>query len=90
MQHGGITRAGGLFNLHANELVMPLNRLTDMVNMRMGARGGGGLNIGALNIPVTVAGGGAGVATNVQQAVVGAIKGRGGTELMRAARRLGH
>jgi len=90
MQHGGITRTGGLFNLHANELVMPLNRLTDMVNMRMGARGGGGLNIGALNIPVTVAGGGAGVATNVQQAVVGAIKGRGGTELMRAARRLGH
>jgi len=90
MQHGGITRAGGLFNLHAKEVVMPLNRLTDMVNMRMGARGGGGLNIGALNIPVTVAGGGAGVATNVQQAVVGAIRGRGGTELMRAARRLGH
>ena len=93
LQRGGLTQRGGLYMLHPNELVLPLNKLIDMTAMRMGAigaRGGGGLNIGTLSIPVTVAGGGAGVATNVQQAVVGAIKGRGGTELMRAARRLGH
>lgn len=91
MQHGGVTRGAGMFMLHPNELVLPLDKLINMTSMRMGSGmfGGGGVNIGSLNVPVSI---GSGVGLNagdVQQAVVNAIRGRGGTALMRQARRLG-
>jgi hypothetical protein len=90
-QRGGITRMGGIFRLHPNEVVAPLNRLTDMMtNMRMTSAGAGQLVIQNLSIPVTLgAGHPAGVASDVQQAVIGAIRGPAGMELIRAGRRLG-
>lgn len=94
MQHGGVTRAGGLFMLHPNELVMPLERMANsMMNLRldgMAGGGGGGLVIQNLNIPVSVGAGGAGMTpADIQTAVVSGVRGRAGTEIMRAARRSG-
>ena len=91
LQHGGIIDRSGLAFVHAGEVFGPLNRLADMVNMRMGGPGGGGgLVIQSLSIPVTVgAGASATVARDVQSAVVHAIRGRAGTEMRRAARRMG-
>lgn len=90
LQHGGIIGRSGLARVHAGEVFGPLNRLADMVNMRMGGLGGGGLSIQNLSIPVTVgAGASATVARDVQSAVVHAIRGRAGTEMKRAARRMG-
>jgi len=89
-QHGGIARSTGLAFLHAGERVIPLNRLIDTVSMHGGNGGGGGLSIQNLSIPVTVSGGAsATVARDVQNAVIHAIRNRGGTEMRRAARRLG-
>lgn len=90
LQRGGLTRGAGLAWLHAGELIIPMNRLIDTVNMRMGGGDGGGLTIQSLSIPVTVgAGASATVARDVQSAVVHAIRGRAGTEMRRAARRRG-
>lgn len=90
LQRGGLTRGAGLAWLHAGELIIPMNRLIDTVNMRMGGPSGGGLSIQNLSIPVTVgAGASATVARDVQSAVIHAIRGRAGTEMKRAARRMG-
>ncbi|HUT15015.1 MAG TPA: hypothetical protein VMY98_02085, partial [Anaerolineae bacterium] len=96
-QGGGITATGGLAMLHANEAILPLGDpsraaaiFAQVLNrgFRMPG-GGGGVNIGSLSIPVTVSGAGAASPGAIQGAVVGAIRGRAGTELRRAARRLG-
>jgi len=89
-QHGGLTSGAGLAFLHAGELVIPLNRLIDTVSMYAAGGNGGGLSIQNLSIPVTVGSGASPtVARDVQTAVIHAIKNRGGTEMRRAARRLG-
>lgn len=97
-QGGGITRTGGLAMLHANEAILPLGDpsraaaiFAQVLNrgFRMPAGGGGGVNIGTLSIPVTVSGAGAASPAAIQNAVVGAVRGRAGTELRRAGRRLG-
>ena len=85
--------------LHANEAILPLGDpsraaaiFAQVLNrgFRMPMGGGGGVNIGTLSIPVTVSGAGAASPSTIQNAVVGAIRGRAGTELRRAGRRLGH
>lgn len=90
LQYGGIVYRSGLAFVHAGEVFGPLSRLIETVNMRMGNAGDGGLVIQNLSIPVTVgAGAPATLARDVQAGVVQAIRGRGGTEMKRAARRLG-
>jgi hypothetical protein len=85
MQHGGFTRSSGLAFLHPNEVIMPLNRMIDMLGMQ----GGGGLSIGSLSIPVSISGGSSLRPADVQAAITNAIRGRAGTELVRAGRRIG-
>ena len=85
MQHGGFTRSSGLAFLHPNEVIMPLNRMIDMLGMQ----GSGGLSIGSLSIPVSISGGSSLRPADVQVAITNAIRGRAGTELVRAGRRIG-
>ena len=86
LQHGGFTKGSGLAFLHPNEVIMPLNRMIDMLGM--GGRGGG-LSIGSLSIPVSISGGSSLRPADVQVAITNAIRGRAGTELVRAGRRIG-
>lgn len=99
-QFGGITRSPGWAFLHGNEAVLPLSnpvRAAEIFanvlrrgSVSMPVSMGGGLSIGQINVPVTIAGGATpDVAVQIQSAVVAAIRTRTGAQLRRAAQRMG-